>query len=208
MKKLILSFALALALFVTGRSTVHNISISGFAFNPANLTVIQGDTVRWTNFDNTGHTTTSDSGVWSSPLLGQGESYQRQFSVVGGFPYHCTPHPSMKGRIQVDQSVDVENQGGPTLPRGFELSQNHPNPFNASTLISYALPYSGEVTLAIYNILGQPVRVYREGWQTAGGHSIVWDGKNESGDLAGSGIYFYRLQAGELALVRKMMFVK
>jgi plastocyanin len=78
-----------------------SVSIQGFAFSPSALTVSVGDTVTWTNLDATAHTSTSDTGLWNSGLLAQNQSFQRIFATAGTFTYHCTPHPSMTGRIIV-----------------------------------------------------------------------------------------------------------
>lgn len=91
----------------------------------------------------------------------------------------------------------------------FSLSQNYPNPFNPETTIQYQLPQTGNVTLSIFNLLGQEVRTLVHEHQTAGSYSIVWDGKNDIGELVTSGMYFYKLQVGESFLVtRKMLLLK
>ncbi|MGD0174622.1 MAG: cupredoxin domain-containing protein [Anaerolineales bacterium] len=83
-----------------GAGTV-DIKIAGFAFDPANVTVKVGTTVRWTNQDSAVHSVTSDAGVWDSGSIAQGEMYTRVFDTVGTFAYHCGVHPSMKGTIIV-----------------------------------------------------------------------------------------------------------
>ncbi len=93
-------------------------------------------------------------------------------------------------------------------PKPIILRQNYPNPFNPSTVISYQLAVSSEVTLKIYNLLGQEVRTLVSGRQNAGVHSVTWDGRNEGGESVASGIYLYRLVAGGKVLTRKMTLVK
>jgi hypothetical protein len=78
------------------------------------------------------------------------------------------------------------------IPMQFSLSQNHPNPFNTSTIIRYDLPLAGDVRLEIYDILGRKVETLIDGWQPAGAHSVVWDAEGVS-----SGIYFYTIRTGE-----------
>lgn len=90
----------------------------------------------------------------------------------------------------------------------YELSQNYPNPFNPSTTIRFSLPQAGAVQLAIYNITGQEVRRLVSGAMNAGRHSVVWDGKDNSGQSVPSGIYFYRLHVNDFVHTRKMSFVK
>ena len=78
------------------------ISIQGYAFSDTDVCVRPGTTVVWTNREaNDRHTTTSDTGVWDSGLLSTGQQYSRRFTAEGTFPYHCTPHPTMRGRIVV-----------------------------------------------------------------------------------------------------------
>jgi len=212
MKKPLSILILSLGLASISQATVHNISIVGFDFTPPDMTIFQGDTVRWTNLDGTLHTSTSDPGStdpWNSGTLGQGQSFQRQFNVVGTFPYHCAIHPSSLDTLKVELKTDVRSGDDSPRPREFRLQQNFPNPFNASTLINYELPQGGEVTLTIYNVLGQKVRIYQPGRQSAGSYSIFWDGRNQEGSLVGSGIYFYRLEVGDkFNQVRKMIFIK
>ncbi|OGC85618.1 MAG: hypothetical protein A2142_02025 [candidate division Zixibacteria bacterium RBG_16_48_11] len=207
MKKVCLSWALSLIFFFSAEATIRNVSIFDFGFNPASITVSEGDTVKWTNTGSSTHTSTSDDGFWSSPFLGAGATYQRQFDSSGTFPYHCVPHPSMMGTVQVDPT-DVKDELSATLPKGYELFQNHPNPFNANTVISYRLPFPASVTLTVFNILGQVVRTYNLGQQSAGLHSTVWDGTSESGIQVGTGIYLYKLKAGEFVQVRRMALLK
>ena len=94
------------------------------------------------------------------------------------------------------------------LPTTFGVDQNYPNPFNPSTTIRYALPEGSSVSLVIYNILGQQVRTLVSGSQGAGYHTVVWDGRDEAGRTAATGLYLYRLQAGTFSEVRKMLFAK
>ncbi|MFN8497583.1 MAG: hypothetical protein U0641_06980 [Anaerolineae bacterium] len=78
-----------------------DVAILNFAFAPTPLTVCQGATVRWTNFDTAPHTSTSDTGVWDSGLLLTGQGFSFTFNTLGDFPYHCTVHPGMHGMVHV-----------------------------------------------------------------------------------------------------------
>ncbi len=89
------------------------------------------------------------------------------------------------------------------MPNQISLSQNHPNPFNVSTTIRYDLPNQSDVTIEIYDILGRKVETIIDGWQPAGAHSVVWDAEDVS-----SGVYFYRIQAGEYAESRSCLLLK
>ncbi len=98
---------------------------------------------------------------------------------------------------------------GTSRPTSFSLSQNYPNPFNASTLIEFDLPQVSEVSLEIYNILGQKVRVLIKERLSPGHKQIVWDGKDETRRDVASGVYFYRLEAaGKFAEAKKMILLR
>ncbi|MCH7954482.1 MAG: T9SS type A sorting domain-containing protein [Candidatus Marinimicrobia bacterium] len=79
----------------------------------------------------------------------------------------------------------------------------HPNPFNPVTNISYSLPVSGDVTLIIYNLLGEEVARLVDGFQPAGEYNTTWNASNIA-----SGIYFYRLRSGNVVQTRKMVLLK
>ncbi|MFQ5582912.1 MAG: alpha/beta hydrolase-fold protein, partial [Calditrichia bacterium] len=94
------------------------------------------------------------------------------------------------------------------IPAVFELEQNYPNPFNPTTTIRYNLPGASKVILTIYNLLGQQVVTLVDEVQSPGQKSVVWDGRNSNGQVVGTGVYLYRLQAGEEVAVRKMILLK
>ncbi len=97
----------------------------------------------------------------------------------------------------------------PYPPFSFELQQNYPNPFNGETTLRYQLPQAGRVTLNIYNILGQRVRTLFDGSQKAGWHQLKWDGRTDTGRMAASGVYFYRLRLNrDQAETRKMLLIQ
>jgi hypothetical protein len=89
------------------------------------------------------------------------------------------------------------------IPTEFSVSQNFPNPFNAKTSLSFGLPEANEVTINIYNVAGQLVESMDQGYLNAGHHSIVWD----ASDVA-SGIYFYKVSAGDNNEIMKMTLLK
>jgi hypothetical protein len=98
-----------------------------------------------------------------------------------------------------------ENQ---TVPGTFELFQNYPNPFNPSTSIRFDLAKPERVTLTVYNILGQEVARLADGEFPAGSHAVIWDGRDGSGATAASGVYIYRISAGDYSACRRMVLVK
>lgn len=91
-----------------------------------------------------------------------------------------------------ESSTDIEKE--PSLPVDFQLYQNVPNPFNPSTTIRYRLPSAGQVTIRIYDITGRLVRILIESMQTAGVHSVVWDGINHQGSKVAAGVYLYQIE--------------
>lgn len=86
--------------------------------------------------------------------------------------------------------------------------RNHPNPFNPSTTIGYALPAPSGVKLTIYTASGREVRTLVDGFMPAGEHSVRWDGRTAAGQAAPSGVYFYRIEAGALEGTGKMVLAR
>lgn len=95
-----------------------------------------------------------------------------------------------------------------TIPTEFTLDQNYPNPFNPTTKIRYAVPADGKVVIKVYNVLGQEIRTLVNEVKNIGRYDVTWDGRNATGQLVSSGIYFYRLEAGNVIKSKKMMFIK
>lgn len=103
-----------------------------------------------------------------------------------------------------DVSGPIDNE----LPYQFDLHQNYPNPFNPSTTIEYELSKPSRVTLVIYNSLGQQVRTLVDQPLGVGAHRVQWDGKDDEGNAMPSGVYVYRLVAGDSRQERKMVLVR
>ncbi|HDS74581.1 MAG TPA: T9SS type A sorting domain-containing protein [Firmicutes bacterium] len=93
-------------------------------------------------------------------------------------------------------------------PLSFQLRQNAPNPFNPSTTIAFTVPEAAPVTLSIYDANGRLVRTLLKGEREAGFHEIVWDGLDNSGRAVASGMYLYRLTAGDNTAARKLLLVR
>ncbi|MEW6051732.1 MAG: FlgD immunoglobulin-like domain containing protein [Candidatus Zixiibacteriota bacterium] len=102
-------------------------------------------------------------------------------------------------------SIDDESNN---LPNAFSLAQNYPNPFNPTTTISFSLPRASDVKIEIFNIVGQRIASLIGGTMQAGEHHVEWDGQTDSGQSAATGVYFYRLQAGNLIDTKKMLLLK
>lgn len=99
-----------------------------------------------------------------------------------------------------------DNRG--SVPEPFDLGANYPNPFNPLTTIVYHLPRREQVSLEIYNTLGQQVRVLVDKNQSAGAQHIKWDGRDQTGHRLAAGVYLCRLQVGNYIAMRKLCLVK
>lgn len=96
----------------------------------------------------------------------------------------------------------------PEMPTNFGLHQNYPNPFNPSTNIRIELPEESFTELFIYDLLGRSVRTLLMEDRSAGVFQITWDGRDDEGKLVNSGIYFYRVAAGDFTKTMKMILIK
>ncbi|MCP4584100.1 MAG: T9SS type A sorting domain-containing protein [candidate division Zixibacteria bacterium] len=110
--------------------------------------------------------------------------------------------PALVMYIGPDHLVDIEPPIE-NIPRNYSLAQNYPNPFNASTTIKYDLPKRSNVTIDVFDILGRKVETFNSSVQTPGSHSVVWNALG-----LGSGIYFYKIQAGNYVQTRRCMLIK
>lgn len=138
--------------------------------------------------------------------LNGGASYldnEAGFSLNHGLTLNLAGGTVYRINMFGDQITAVEEQHTNIVPKAYTLSQNYPNPFNPSTKIEYAVPKSGLISLKIYNILGQEVATIFRGFQNTGKYIATFNATN----LA-SGIYFYRLQAGNVSLTKKMILMK
>ena len=96
----------------------------------------------------------------------------------------------------------------PIVSHVVDLGNNYPNPFNPETTINYSLKENTKISLNIYNIKGEKVKTLVNKLLPAGEHSIIWKGKNDSGKSVTSGVYFYKLKAGEFNCTKKMILMK
>lgn len=109
-------------------------------------------------------------------------------------------------KLQNFDVVDVEEHT--ELPHRFALAQNYPNPFNPETVIRYSLSEDGPVEIVIYNLRGETIRVLRRQFERAGARAVVWDGRDENGAPASSGVYVYTMRAGRQAASRKALLLR
>ena len=95
-----------------------------------------------------------------------------------------------------------------SLPNTFSLEQNYPNPFNPETTIKFQLPKNIHVYIGIFNVLGQEIKTLVDEDMGAGFHSMKWNGTNNNGERMTSGIYYYRIKAGDFTALKKMILLK
>jgi hypothetical protein len=140
-------------------------------------------------------TAATPQGYYTLTVTGKQKSGSIQHSVQVG--------------LTVEEPSDVEDLPDQSnRPGTFSLFQNQPNPFNPETQIGYLLPTDCRAQLVIYNVLGRTVRTLVDEYQNAGMHNLRWDGRADDGTQLSSGIYFYRLKAGNFDHTRKMVLMK
>ena len=129
------------------------------------------------------------------------------------FEYSFTFVPESSSRpvpLEIPFTFTTEELGvaDGDVPAVATLHQNQPNPFNPSTSISFSLAQTQDVRLTVYDVRGRKVRTLAAQAMQPGQHTVVWDGADDTGSTVGSGLYFYRLQAGESSQTRRMLLLK
>jgi len=160
------------------------------------------------------YSSSKHAGVQYEGVFGSGSTEGKLVHL--GFPWETIGSEGSRDQIMsrtmgffgYPTGVEDGPGDGPMIPGAFRLSQNYPNPFNPSTTIAYRIPRTGPVSLDIYNIRGQTVRHLVDRVQPAGVHHVVWNGRDDDGHPAASGIYFCRLQAGARMVIKKMALVR
>jgi flagellar hook assembly protein FlgD len=104
--------------------------------------------------------------------------------------------------------LEHTNTGNGIIPAKTNLLGNHPNPFNPTTEISFALSEAGQVILEVYNLRGQKVKTLVNDNLKEGYHTTVWNGKDEDGKQVSSGVYFYKMKSESYLQTRKMILMK
>lgn len=161
-----------------------------------------------------------------SAFGGAGLQYQGHFGeslapgrlVYFAFPYE-TLYPAATRDTVMAEVLDFFEKvpthvagtaGDQQSPGSFKLAQNYPNPFNPATTISFVLtnPAPKRVQLAIFNIMGQRIRMLLDERSAAGDYEVTWDGYDDNGNPAASGVYIYRLQVGDRAHFKRMTLLR
>jgi len=106
------------------------------------------------------------------------------------------------------QVAEEETSEEEVLPFTYSLGQNYPNPFNPSTVISYSIAEASPVRIEVFNILGRRVRLLLDRALAAGSYEVMWNGIDDQGNPVSSGVYLYRITAGDYVASRKMILLK
>jgi hypothetical protein len=168
-----------------------------------------------------GYDVTSDGGSFTIQNLTPGayqivadkQGYQANSSPVYSVDA-SNSYTVSDASISVSDAVLGVSGGSAQTPTAYALTQNYPNPFNPTTEIGFSLPTTSQVTISVYNLLGQRVATLLSGEVNAGSYSVTWNGLNAAGRAVSSGIYFYEMSARSLAnssqynAVKKMMLIK
>lgn len=134
------------------------------------------------------------------PLAPDGTTDLLTFTVRS----HVDPTVELSGDVTTHiETTSIGDDDDPFLPNSFVIHQNYPNPFNPSTVISYELPTSSQVTLEVFNLLGQSIDKFDLGVQRAGLNTFTYNAENIP-----SGVYFYSVTAGDNIATRKMVLMK
>ena len=112
----------------------------------------------------------------------------------------------MASTATLSRSLSTDERIG--VPDEFALKQNYPNPFNPVTRILYDIPEASNVTITIYNLLGNQVKTLVSGYQEPGYKSILWNATNERGAPVSAGMYLYSIKAGDFRQTKKMLLLK
>lgn len=141
--------------------------------------------------------------------LAAGQSDTAVFAVVAGKTWNeFIQNADRAYQKYTDLPTDADDFSDLIIPREFSLAQNFPNPFNPTTTISFAVPRSGQAEVVIFDILGRKVRTVFHGSVPAGEMKLVWDGLDQTGHKAATGIYFYRVRYENGSLTKKMILMK
>lgn len=135
---------------------------------------------------------------------GFGEVVVDDMRTAGGY--------TLSGRevqyFTISANLSGDGPGDAILPSKHALQANYPNPFNPETTIRFEMPTSGQVSVKVYNTLGQLVQTLVEGTIDAGSHAVTWNGRDHSGQTVPSGMYFYRMEAAGFNDTRQMILLK
>ena len=145
--------------------------------------------------------------AWRYDETGSEWEYQPGITDTDENSIHCTAVTGFSiWGITVSASIVAINEN--VIPKASALYQNYPNPFNPVTHLSYQLHRDSKVKLTVYDVLGREVVTLVDGYQEWGYKAVTWDGRDGAGRNVASGVYFYRLIAGDFVQTRKMVLLR
>lgn len=200
-------FVLSLFVYTESHSVTKVINVSDFVFTPQNEFAETGDTIKWvwvSGFHTTTSTTIPSGAVsWDALITPSNLTYTYVLQFAGTYNYVCTPHAQMGmvGTINVTPKTGIKEITG--TAESFKLNQNYPNPFNPSTQIRFSIPASGFVNLSVFDFSGRKVSELVNDTKPSGEYVVDFNASGFS-----SGVYFYRLTAGNFTEVKKMTLLK
>lgn len=186
---------------------VAEVTVVGADGSPIATTTVSG---HWSGLTNdTDQFTTNSDGVGScdSDKLKNSTGWFI-FAVDSVFKDGWVYNPAANVETIDSIYVGPKTAGQGSLPNAFTLYENHPNPFSSETAVRYSLPISTEAKLVIYDASGRVVKVLVDSEVEAGYYKAIWDGRDEGGKEVTSGIYFYRIQAGNYTSTKKMILIR
>ncbi|MDP4117261.1 MAG: T9SS type A sorting domain-containing protein [Bacteroidota bacterium] len=145
---------------------------------------------------------TNNGTGWTAVNTGLRDTNVIKLAISGNYLFECTMGNGIWRRPLSEMVTSVE-PSSKDMPSDFGLGQNYPNPFNPSTTINYQLPKSEQVTIKVYDMLGNEVKTLVNDYKSAGNYTINFDGSK-----LGSGMYIYRITAGGYTSAKKMILIK
>jgi hypothetical protein len=175
-----------------------NYSVYGLAVSDTNLFALKGSGV---GFNGCVYLSTDKGTTWTDVNSGLLNTTVNTLAVSEGYLFAGADGSSVWRRPLSDMITSVGSEA--LFPVEFILEQNYPNPFNPSTKVRYSVPNSSQVTLKIFNTLGEEIAILINEEKPAGTYELTWNAENLP-----SGIYFYRIQAGSFVQTKKMILMK
>ncbi|UCD19752.1 MAG: T9SS type A sorting domain-containing protein [candidate division WOR-3 bacterium] len=192
---------------------VHQVDMVGLTFVPDTLSISEGDSVLWVNASALFHTTTSGTdgvpnGYWDSGLMSPNDSFVFHFDSAGVFPYFCTPHWTLGmiglvtvAPVGIDEVQAVE-------PAEISLALAYPNPFTRTVRLDYSVNVGGRLEVTIYDSAGETVRRLVDADLAVGRHTVLWDGVDDLGRRAGSGVYYIGAHINGTSVQEKVLLLR
>ena len=190
-----------------GVTTYYAIKNADVVYNGVSEAVKFNMLTRGTN-DTSAVVTDQSYSIATGPFnLQPGKSDTAAFAMIGASSAASLSSYAQRARSTYRQATPVDDDGN-VLPHAYQLEQNFPNPFNPVTEIKFNLKRAENVRLEVFNSLGQKVATLIDEPRSSGQHTVFWSGVNDAGQPVATGVYFYRLSAGDLSETRKMVLLK